>query len=290
MDWLILSLLTAALVAGATLLEKRGLVREHSMEFTAALALFSVFATIPLWPRTNWEQIIGPSIFPIFLASAINAAAFFFLAKGIRHLPISTTTPLLSLQPLLVAIFAVIFISEKITALHFAGILVLVIGAYIVEVQKGDSPGRPFARIAKNTNYLYMLAALVLFTIASIFDKIILSWYHVEPMTYITATHAFIALIFLGILSASSDGVKKVSHAMKNAGVYVLLCAVLVVGYRTAQSFALVQADVSIVTAIKRTSVIFVTLFGGNLFHEGNILQKTLGTIIMIIGTVMLIL
>jgi drug/metabolite transporter (DMT)-like permease len=64
----------------------------------------------------------------------------------------------------------------------------------------------------------------------------------------------------------------------------ILLVAVLTVSYRVAQNYAVSLAAVGLVTAVKRSSSLFTTLIGGEIFHEKELIKKSVACLIMILG------
>ncbi|MFH1649325.1 MAG: DMT family transporter [Candidatus Woesearchaeota archaeon] len=288
--WIVLAILSAILAAAIALLVKRTLLQEHAMEFSAVLALFNVFATIPLWPKVDWASITPELLLVVFVTSILAAAGFLLIAKGVRHMPVSTASPMLTIQPLVLVVFAFLFIHERLMGLQIVGIAVIVIGAFVMELRKGDHFLNPFKRLVHGKHHIFIIAALIIYSVSGVFDKIILSTYHATPYTYMVLIHFFIAIDFLILMLIFHDGVKGISHGVKQAGAFLFLLAILTVGMRTVQAMAIQQADVSLVVAIKRTSAIFATIIGGSIFREEHVLRKSIGVIIMVAGALLLIL
>jgi len=62
------------------------------------------------------------------------------------------------------------------------------------------------------------------------------------------------------------------------------------VGHRLAQMQAIQLAYAGLVIAIKRMSAFFVVLIGGEIFHEKNLLRKSIACLIMIGGAALIVL
>jgi len=104
--------------------------------------------------------------------------------------------------------------------------------------------------------------------------------------------HFFIAINFIIMILLFHDGFEGIGKGIKHNWKWVFVVAVLVVGARLAQQYAVSLPGVliSLVVPIKRLSALFATIIGGELFHEKHILRKSIACVIMIIGAVLIIL
>ena len=135
-----------------------------------------------------------------------------------------------------------------------------------------------------------MLFALLLYGATSVFDRILLYRYDMEVEALMAFGHFFGAINFFVMLAIFHDGFKGIKHGMKNAGWWIFFMAIFTVLSRFALAGAVKIAYVGLVSAIKRTSVFFSTLIGGELLHEKNLFRKSVAALIMVIGAVLIIL
>jgi len=91
------------------------------------------------------------------------------------------------------------------------------------------------------------------------------------------------------MLGVYHNGFKVAKHGLKNTVRSILIVAVLVAGYKLAQSRTVALAKVAIVTSIKRLSVLFTVIVGEELFHEKNLLRKSIACVIMLVGTLLIV-
>ena len=73
-------------------------------------------------------------------------------------------------------------------------------------------------------------------------------------------------------------------------GGWILLVALLTVGYRYMGIHAIDRVSVGLASGIKHTSALFVTLIGGELFHEKQLARRVVACVIMIAGAFLLLL
>lgn len=290
MEWYIFALGCAFLVSISTVIEKKALMKEHAMEFSAVLAIFNLIISLPLLKfadLTIFHNNMNLLIL-IYMASLLGSVAFLFVAKSLRHMNISVVSPLLNFNPAIVAVLAFVILGEKITSIQLLGIIILMVGAYILESKDGR---KNFTRILnefKTSRYMHYLGlSFLLYGLSSIIDKIVLGF--VTPVTYILVIHFFIAVNFFIMIHIFHNGMSGIINGIRNAGKIIFLIAVLTTSYRLLQSQAISMAYVSLVIPIKKLSTLFATIIGGEVFHEKDILKKSIACIVMLIGVYLII-
>jgi len=286
MQWYIFAILTALLTAAAAIVEKKTLLKEHAMEFSTVLAVFNFFIVLVLLPYINFNFSLK-ILAMIYTASVFATIAFLFVAKAVRHMDISIVSPLLSFSPAVVAVLAFFILGERITYLQLFGILLLILGSFVLEAENHNTK-KIFTKKFKSNYFYYIILALILYGFCSILDKFILN--NISPLTYIPIVHFFIAINFIILICIFHNGFEGIKHGIKSAGKWIFLVAVLVTGYRLSQAQAISMTYVSLVIPIKRMSAFFATVVGGRVLHEKNLAKRTLACIIMLAGSFLVIL
>ena len=289
MEWFIFAFGAAILVSGAALVQKKTLLKEHALEYSAILALTNFLFSLLFIPKANFD--IGLLNYGILYAGSwLGAVAFLFVSKAVRHMEVSAASPLLNFGPAITAILAFFVLQEELAGLQIIGMGLLILGAYVLEIE-GSIVNffRPLKKIFKTKYIHYIFLALLLYGFSSLVDRYMMLQ-GVTPETFIVVIHAFIFFNFFILINVFYDGVKGIKHDFKSMGKWILLVSILTVSYRFLQIKAVSMAYVGLVSAIKRTSTLFTTLIGGTLFHEKNLLVKVLGCIIMLWGAVFIIL
>ncbi len=289
MDWFIYALATAGLAAASTLIQKKTLNREHALEFSASLATVNLLFAFIFLPQVDFDIGLKTYLL-IYAASWLGAVAFLLVAKAVRHMEISSSSPILNFGPAITALLAFIILGEKLTSLQVWGIGLLVLGAYVLEI-RGELKNvlAPVMKIARNRYARLMLLALLLYGFSALADRFILTS-GVNPETYLFIVHIFIFINFIILMTVMHDGIIGVKNGLRKSGKWILLVAALTVGYRFFQMKAISMMYVGLVVAIKRVSTLITTLVGGRIYHETNLLVKVLGCIIMLWGVVFIIL
>ncbi len=286
MEWYLFATLAALLTAAFTIIEKKTLLKEHAMEFSAVLAIFNFLIALVLLPYINFNLPIK-TLGLMYLASIFGSIAFLFVAKAVRHMDVSIVSPLMTFSPAIVVVLAFFILGEKVTSLQLFGIILLIIGSYVLEAENHGTK-KIFTKTFKSNYFYYIFLALILYGFCSIFDKFILRT--VSPLTYIPIIQFFIAINFIILICIFHNGFEGIKHGVKSAGKWIFLVAILVTSYRLAYTQAVSMTYVSLVIPIKRMSAFFATAVGGRVFHEKNLTQRILACVIMLIGAFLVIL
>jgi drug/metabolite transporter (DMT)-like permease len=294
--WIIFAFLTAIIASASSLVEKKTLFKQHALEFSVTVSMYTLILTLPIWFFADFKDISLTAIGLIYIGSLLGAIAFLLISKALRHIEISLTSPFLVFEPAMVAIFAAILLGERITGLQIGGISVLITGAYILNSHQHDHFFEPFKHIARSKYIKYILIALVLYALDSIVDKKIVGapadgGMGVSVWAFIALVHFFLAVNYVVIMLLFSDGFAGIDKGIKTGGWLVFSVAVLTIGYRLSQMYtvSLPGVLVSLVIPIKRLSALFSTVIGGELFHEHYVLRKSLACIVMIIGAILIV-
>ncbi|MCU7959634.1 MAG: EamA family transporter [gamma proteobacterium symbiont of Bathyaustriella thionipta] len=136
MSWLWLSLLCALALASADALLKARLSDYSARELT--LVRFS-WAGLLLLPLLWWYPL--PSVPPAFwglcaLLVPLEISAMLIYMRAIRDYPLSHTLPYMAFTPVFVLLTGYLLLGEKVSLPGFAGILLVVTGAWILNRQQ----------------------------------------------------------------------------------------------------------------------------------------------------------
>lgn len=289
MTWLYLSILSAVLLTMATLAEKKGLMSEHAMEFSAVFSVAVAILGLSLLFKVSSFNI--PSV--VWLYSILNALlsslSFFLWAKAARHMQVSSSTPFLGLTPAVTVILSHLFLGEHFSSLQVAGIALMVVGTYALQGSVERVGEITKINVFKSKFIWFIFVSLTLYSFGAIFDKVVLSQYHVDLFLYLVITQVFIALITVFMLYIFHDGLKGLENGFLKYGWIIFAAAILTIGQRLAYLQAASLASIGLVVAIKRSSVLFSTLVGGEVFHEKDVLRKSFSCVVIIAGVFMII-
>jgi drug/metabolite transporter (DMT)-like permease len=288
LSWWILALISALFSGTASILEKKALFREKALSFSTVFAIFNFILAVPFFFFINYSQLTSVGILVVFIKSIFESLAFLCVMKGIKSMELSSALPLLVLTPGLVALFAFIFLKESLSTLEIIGMSLLLVGTYLLQLRKNQKILNPFKSLFKSKGYIYIIIALITFTITSILDKAILKNFNVPINAFMGFQHLFLAIIFISLLLLTKERTE-IKQTIKKTGKLILLISIITIIYRYAQLAAVKATQVALALSIKRLSVFFAVVIGGRIFREKNLIKKIIATAIMTIGAILII-
>lgn len=290
MNWMIFAGTSAIFTAFATILEKKNLFSLDALQFSFILALFNMVFSLPFFLNVDFSSLSMISLLVLYFKAILGALAYLCVMLAIKNMEISGSLPLLVLTPGIVAVFAFVFIGESLSTYEITGMILLIGGTYLLQAKPGYDILHPFKVFYKSKFHHYIIFALLLFTVTSILDKVLLQNYKLPPHAFIGFQQIFLAINFvLIILFSKKNPMQMIKSVDKKIWKWVILTSILTVTYRYAHIEAVKLAPVALVLSIKRTSVFFAAIGGGKLFNEQNLVKKALATAIMICGAIFII-
>ncbi len=287
MNWMLLAFASALLSAAASITEKKALLGMRALDFSVLLALLNAAIALPFFFAVDFAQVSGPALTVLAVKNLLGALAFLSVMSAIRNLELSRALPMLVLTPGLVALCAYLFLGESLSLREIGGMGLLLAGTYVLEMKKGDALA-PLRIFITSRGHWLVLAALALFTITAVLDRLLLTDLHLRPLPMMAFQQVFTAGYFVLFAIAAGRTPGRLGTAARGNGRWILIVAILTFGYRYAQIEATALAAVALVLAIKRLSVFFGSMIGGRLFHESDLLRKALAIIVLLIGAALI--
>lgn len=290
MDWFLLAFISALFSAASAVYEKRALFSLNALDFSFMVSLITLFFSIPFFFSVQTADVSSISLIILFSKTILAAIAFLCVMQSIKNLEISEALPLLALAPGLVAIGGVILINDKLSSSEWFGVFLMLIGAYFLELRKGSTNLlSPFKAMISFSKYAYVLIALLLFTITSLLDRILLKEYNLPPYAFMAFQQLFYAFIFFIIVLIKQGNISQQFKNVDKKIIYlIIIISVFTVIYRYTQIEATKLAPAALVLSVKRLSVLFAVIYGGKLFKEENLYIRIASVIIILIGATLL--
>jgi len=291
MEWYWLALLSALLSAFAAIMQKKVLSEITALNFTVIVSVFVALFSTFLIGKVDLSVSGSYSILVLFGKSIINATAFLCILIALKNLEISRALPVLAASPMAVALLAFILLGESLSLTEVLGMVLIVLGTYVLELKKNENIIAPFRVFVESKYHRIILIALGLMSLSAILDKLLLTSFKLPPLTFLVMQNYFFLIIFLlyrflsGLKNRNEKLFKGVS---KNILIIIVLIAIATIGYRWTQMEATKLGPVGLVIAVKRLSVLFAVLIGAKLFKEENYLRKVLATLTIVAGALLI--
>jgi drug/metabolite transporter (DMT)-like permease len=290
MTWFAIALLSAFLSAFAAITQKKVLFNLGALQFSFLLSIVNLVFSIPFFFFIDYTTINSFNLIILLIKSIIGVGAFFCVMLSLKNLEISNALPLLALTPGFIAVFAFIFLGESLKAMEVVGLVVLIIGTYLLESQSLKEIFYPFSVFIKSKYHRFVILALLLFTASSILDKLLLVKLKLSPVSLTAFQHIYFAFLFSIIYFFFRKKSEPITTSIsKNNFGWIALISVLTIGYRFTQVAAIGMASVALVLAVKRTSVFWATIIGGKIFSDKDLLKRSVAAVLILIGAILIL-
>jgi len=285
MSWFIYAFVCALSLATADALSKKAL-DDNTDPYIVA------------WVRTGYAAPFIAVIIPFidipeldsvffvitFLVVPLDIIAVLLYIRAIKVSPLSLTLPFLSLTPIFLIGTSYIILGEKPDKSGFIGIILVVIGAYLLNVHT-ISQGflAPFRAIAKEKGSVLMIIVAFIFSIGVCLGKIAIQ--HSSP-AFFSVIYIFLLSLFLFII-VSFKCKHFLSKSISRPVPFVfigMLIAIMIITHLKAISLI----EVSYMVSVKRLSILFGVLYGIMFFKETNIKERLLGATVMVSGIIII--
>jgi len=284
MPWLPLSLLCALSLATADAATKRWLGDYGTREITLArflvpgmlMAPMLVLRPLPDLPPAFWYWIA-------FLLPAEILAMLLYM-RAIRDYPLALTLPYLAFTPVFVAMTGWGLLGERVSSLGLGGILLVVLGAWLLNFDKGVSGGwrdlvAPLGAIVRNPGSRMMLGVALLYSLTSVGGKGAMQYMSPEQFGpfYFALLGVATLVLFVGHRPSLAHALWRRPWAV--LGVGLLMSAMVVTHFPAIQ-----KVEVAYMIAVKRTSLLFGMVFGALWFGERHLGLHLVAGMLMVAG------
>ena len=292
--WLILAFTSAALL-GLYDVAKKQAVKDNAVPTVLLLnTLFSSLLFLPVIISSECDLgWFAGSIFDvepqplrvhllIILKSAIVLSSWIFGYFGIKHLPLTLVGPINATRPVLVLVGAMLIFGERLNALQWIGVLLALISIFLLS-RAGKREGIDFTR---NRWILCVAAAAVLGAASGLYDRHIMreleplfvqSWYNIYQFSMMA-----IAVTLIYLLQPNRTRF----HWSWAIPLISLFLSAADLAYFVALSDG--EAMISVVSMIRRGSVVVSFACGAMLFKEKNLRSKAIDLVFILAGMLFL--
>jgi transporter family protein len=280
MSWFYLALASAVLWGVMALLQKNASQGEHAIQFTVTSSLIAAILALFVFPFVHLPT--SPFVWLLLVFSGIvGGLGWYAGAKGFKHLSVSEASPLYNIGTVVAILFAMIFLGEKMTTTQLSGVVLVILGTYVLEL-KGNDLLSPFKKVFGSKKIHFVLLATLLSSALMVFSKYVLNF--VEPTTYMFTQLVISAIFLLAYVFIRHDGFSDIKKGFFVHKTVVILMAALIVVGALFDFYALKLGEVSLYVPVMRTWTLIAVIFGGTFYKEGHIRNRIIATIIMLLG------
>ena len=295
--WLILAFMSAAFLGVYDSLKKKSLKDNAVIPILFLNTLFSSLIFLPFIVLSATGTTLDGSIFHvgsggwemhkyIVLKAVIVLTSWLLGYFGMKHLPLTIVGPINATRPVMVLVGALLVFGERLNGWQWAGVL-LAVASFFLLSRSGKKEGIDF----KHDHWIYMIIGSALTgAISGLYDKYLMapvesggvgldrmmvqSWYNIYQ--------CFMMLAMLMILWWPKHKNTTPFHwDWAIIGVSIFLSTA---DFMYFYSLSLPDAMISIVSMVRRGSVVVSFFFGAIFFHEKNLKAKAFDLALVLLG------
>lgn len=200
---------------------------------------------------------------------------------AIKQLPLTIQGPINATRPVIVLVGALLVFGERLNLLQWAGILIGFASLFFIS-RVGSKEGFSL----KNSRWLWMsIGATTLGAVSALYDKYLLGFYKpLEVQAWYSLYQACImALLVLAIHRFGASGGTPLRWRWSILGISVFLTAADIAYF---YSLSMPDSMISVVSMIRRGSVLVSFVYGVIILHEKHVREKLidLGLLLLSLG------
>ena len=289
--WLVLAFLSAALLGFYDAFKKQSLKDNAVLPVLFLNTIFSSMVFLPfIWLSRTSSAALQDTIFfvpsagweahsLILIKSFIVLSSWIFGYFGMKHLPLTIVGPINATRPVMVLLGAMLVFGERLNFYQWIGVSLAILSFFLLS-RSGKKEGIDF----KHDKWIYCIVlAAVMGAISGLYDKYLMtrlspilvqSWYNIYQVGIMGP---IIALLWLPKRKENTPFRWK----------WTIVCISLFLSAADFAYFYSLSLDgsmISIVSMIRRGSVVVSFLFGALVFREKNLKSKVIDLILVLIG------
>ena len=300
--WLLLAFLSAALLGFYDVFKKQSLKNNAVIPVLTLNTLFSSLIFLPFIVLSAWRPdtlegglffvpVVGWEVHRfIVLKSVIVLSSWILGYFGMKNLPITIVGPINATRPVMVLVGALLVFGERLNLYQWIGVLMAVFSFFMLS-RSGKKEGIDF----KHNKWIYFIVmAAVLGAVSGLYDKylmapvsqggigldrmVVQSWYNIYQLFMMSA-----------VLMLRWWPKRQATTPFRWDW-----CIILISIFLSAADFvyfyalSLDGAMISIVSMVRRGSVIVSFIFGAMVFREKNLKSKAVDLALVLIGMIFL--
>nr|WP_122120830.1 DMT family transporter [Alistipes megaguti] len=293
--WLTLAFTSAALLGLYDAAKKQALTNNAVLPVLLLNTLFSTLFFVPAilsaefglgwFDGTLLEASRGTATAHglVILKSVIVLTSWIFGYFGMKHLPITIVGPINATRPVMVLVGAFLIFGERLNAYQWIGVALALVSLFLLS----RSSRREGVDFTHNLWILFIALSAVTGAVSGLYDKYIMSrldpvfvqsWYNLYQFVMMA-----VVVCILWLPRRGHTTPFRWSWAIPLISVFLTLADF-------AYLYALQDPDamISIVSMIRRGSVVVSFLCGAMLFHERNLRSKAVDLAFILVGMIFL--
>lgn len=218
----------------------------------------------------------------IVLKSALVLSSWLFGYYAIKHLPLTIVGPISATRPVMVLVGAMLIFGERLNAWQWAGVLSAVVSLYLLS-RSSRREGVDF----RSNRWIWSLAAATVLGAASgLYDKYVVG--EINPI-FVQSWFCLYQFIMMSIaVAAIWLPRRRISPMRWNWAIPLISVFISCADFCYYQALSRPDAMISVISMVRRSSVVVSFACGAILFGERNLRAKVVDLLLILAGMIMI--
>ena len=277
--WLWMSVCSALLLGIYDVSKKQALRRNGVYWILLSATAFTAVFLSPFLSHGSLSDHLSLVLKAVLVSTSWVSGLF-----ALQHLPLTTVSTIKASRPMFVVIFSIILFGERLNLLQWLGVAIVMTALFLsTRSKRHDTDQKTTAK-----GMTAMIISVLSGSASALYDKYILQ--HLQPLFVQSWTNIYITVL-LGIVIliqylADREHFKPFVWDWR-----IPLIAILITASDMLYFYSVKDPDalLSVISMIRRSSVIITFLFGALLFKEGHVKDKALDMVLMMVGIALLL-
>ncbi|MFT3738817.1 MAG: EamA family transporter [Breznakibacter sp.] len=294
--WVVLAALSALFLGVYEIFKKVSVNKNAVLPVLLMGTVASTIIFLPFWIMSRQgvlapdHMLFVPSATPrehflIFIKTIIVLISWIFTYFALKHLPLTIVSPIRSTGPVWTLLGAIVVFAERLTPMQWAGVLVTLAFFYIFSM----SGRKESAETGQSKWLIYIIIGTLAGSVSGLYNKFLLKEIHrLSVQCYFSFYQVAIMLPVVAMLWWP----KRHAHSpfVWRWSIPLIGVALVVADFLYFYALSDPESLISIVSALRRGSVVVSFIAGAVMFHEKNILKKSLELLGILGGIALLML
>lgn len=289
--WLLLAFLSATLLGFYDAFKKQSLKNNAVLPVLFLNTIFSSLIFMPFIllsrfmpecldgtivdvPSAGWEEHKY-----IIIKSFIVLSSWIFGYFGMKHLPLTIVGPINATRPVMVLVGALILFGERLNTYQWIGVILAILSFFMLS-RSGKKEGIDFKR---NKWIFFVVMAAIMGAVSGLYDKYLMG--RLNPMLVQSWYNIYQVFIMCPIILLLWMPKRKESTPFRWTWTIIFI-SIFLSAADFAYFYALSYDDsmISIVSMVRRGSVLVSFTFGALFFKEKNLKSKAIDLLLVLMG------
>ena len=289
--WLLLAFLSATLLGFYDAFKKQSLKNNAVLPVLFLNTIFSSLIFLPFIllsrfvpecldgtivnvPSAGWEEHKY-----IIIKSFIVLSSWIFGYFGMKHLPLTIVGPINATRPVMVLVGALILFGERLNTYQWIGVILAILSFFMLS-RSGKKEGIDFKR---NKWIFFVVMAAIMGAVSGLYDKYLMG--RLNPMLVQSWYNIYQVFIMCPIILLLWMPKRKESTPFRWTWTIIFI-SIFLSAADFAYFYALSYEDsmISIVSMVRRGSVLVSFTFGALFFKEKNLKSKAIDLLLVLMG------